>query len=110
MNLVEKHRRPRDRPSFLCRWAHDAVLGGTASVAARLAHRWKARPLANRDQPDGGVGWRAAHGGGHALCAAFILAMQAGAEFRRFGALQYVMDTVAIGFTRELGPLLTALS
>jgi len=34
--------------------------------------------------------------------------MQAGAELRRFGALQYVMDTVAIAFTRELGPLLTA--
>ena len=42
------------------------------------------------------------------MCAGFILAMQAGAELRRFGALQYVMDTVAIGFTRELGPLLTA--
>ena len=43
------------------------------------------------------------------MCAGFILAMQAGAELRRFGALQYVMDTVAIGFTREMGPLLTAL-
>jgi phospholipid/cholesterol/gamma-HCH transport system permease protein len=43
------------------------------------------------------------------VCAGFILAMQAGAELRRFGALQYVMDTVAIGFTRELGPLLTAM-
>ena len=43
------------------------------------------------------------------LCAGFILAMQAGAELRRFGALQYVMDTVAIGFTRELGPILTAI-
>jgi len=42
------------------------------------------------------------------VCAGFILAMQAGAELRRFGALQYVMDAVAIGFTRELGPLLTA--
>jgi len=42
------------------------------------------------------------------VCTGFILAMQAGAELRRFGALQYVMDTVAIGFTRELGPLLTA--
>ena len=42
------------------------------------------------------------------LCTGFILAMQAGAELRRFGALQYVMDTVAIAFTRELGPLLTA--
>jgi len=43
------------------------------------------------------------------LCTGFILAMQAGAELRRFGALQYVMDAVAVGFTRELGPLLTAL-
>ncbi len=43
------------------------------------------------------------------VCAGFILAMQAGAELRRFGALQYVMDTVAVGFTRELGPLLTAV-
>ena len=43
------------------------------------------------------------------VCAGFILAMQTGAELRRFGALQYVMDVVAVGFTRELGPLLTAL-
>ena len=43
------------------------------------------------------------------LCAGFILAMQGGAELRRFGALQYVIDPVAIGFTRELGPLLTAM-
>lgn len=42
------------------------------------------------------------------LCTGFILAMQTGAELRKFGALQYVIDTVAIGFTRELGPLLTA--
>ena len=42
------------------------------------------------------------------MCAGFILAMQSGAELRRYGALQYVMDAVAIGFTRELGPLLTA--
>ena len=42
------------------------------------------------------------------VCTGFILAMQTGAELRRFGALQYVMDTVAIAFTRELGPLLTA--
>jgi phospholipid/cholesterol/gamma-HCH transport system permease protein len=43
-------------------------------------------------------------------CIGFILAMQIGSELRRWGALQYVMDTVAIGFTRELGPLMTALS
>lgn len=43
------------------------------------------------------------------VCIGFILSMQIGAELRRWGALQYVMDTVAIGFTREIGPLLTAL-
>ncbi len=43
------------------------------------------------------------------VCTGFILAMQTGAELRRFGALQYVMDVLAVGFTRELGPLLTAL-
>ena len=43
------------------------------------------------------------------VCTGFVLAMQVGAELRRFGALQYVMDTVAIGFTRELGALLTAI-
>jgi len=43
------------------------------------------------------------------VCIGFILAMQIGSELRRWGALQYVMDTVAIGFTREIGPLLTAL-
>jgi len=42
-------------------------------------------------------------------CMGFILAMQTGAVLRRWGALQYVMDSVAIGFTRELGPLMTAL-
>jgi phospholipid/cholesterol/gamma-HCH transport system permease protein len=44
------------------------------------------------------------------ICIGFILAMQIGSELRRWGALQYVMDTVAIGFTREIGPLLTALA
>jgi phospholipid/cholesterol/gamma-HCH transport system permease protein len=43
------------------------------------------------------------------VCAGFILAMQTGAVLRRFGALQYVMDVVGVGFTRELGPILTAL-
>jgi len=43
------------------------------------------------------------------VAAGFILAMQVGTELKRWGAIQYVMDTVAIGFTRELGPILTAL-
>ena len=45
-----------------------------------------------------------------ALCTGFILALQSASELRRFGALQFVVDLVAIGFTRELGPLITALS
>src|SRR5205085_8201618 len=45
-----------------------------------------------------------------AICAGFILAMQGASELRRFGALQFVIDLVTIGFTRELGPLLTAIA
>jgi phospholipid/cholesterol/gamma-HCH transport system permease protein len=45
-----------------------------------------------------------------AVCAGFILAMQGASELKRFGAMQYVVDLVCIGFTRELGPLLTAIA
>ncbi len=45
-----------------------------------------------------------------AVASGFILAMQGAAELRRFGALHYVIDLVAVGFTRELGPLLTAIA
>jgi phospholipid/cholesterol/gamma-HCH transport system permease protein len=45
-----------------------------------------------------------------AACSGFILAMQGASELRRFGALSYVVDLVAVGFTRELGPLLTAIA
>jgi phospholipid/cholesterol/gamma-HCH transport system permease protein len=44
-----------------------------------------------------------------ASCAGMILALQGAGELRRFGALRYVIDLVAVGFTRELGPLLTAI-
>lgn len=44
-----------------------------------------------------------------AASSGMILAMQGAAELRRFGALRYVIDLVAVGFTRELGPLLTAI-
>src|ERR1700722_7610193 len=36
-----------------------------------------------------------------AICTGFILAMQGASELRRFGAMQYVIDLVAVGFTRE---------
>jgi len=45
-----------------------------------------------------------------AICAGFILAMQGASELKRFGAIRYVIDLVAVGFTRELGPLLTAIA
>ena len=45
-----------------------------------------------------------------AICSGFILAMQGASELCRFGALHYVIELVAVGFTRELGPLLTAIA
>ena len=45
-----------------------------------------------------------------AMCSGFILAMQGASELRRFGALHFVIELVAIGFTRELGPLITAIA
>ncbi len=45
-----------------------------------------------------------------AICAGFILAMQGASELKRFGAIRYVIDLVSVGFTRELGPLLTAIA
>src|SRR5258708_40204868 len=45
-----------------------------------------------------------------AICTGFILAMQGASELRRFGAMQFVVDLVTIGFTRELGPLLVAVA
>jgi len=45
-----------------------------------------------------------------AICTGFIFAMQGASELRRFGAIQLVTDLVTIGFTRELGPLLTAIA
>jgi len=44
------------------------------------------------------------------ICTGFIFAMQGASELRRFGALRYVVDWVAVGFTRELGPLMTAIA
>src|SRR5579863_9101545 len=45
-----------------------------------------------------------------AVCSGFILAMQGASELRRFGAMNFVIDLVTVGFTRELGPLLTAIA
>ena len=45
-----------------------------------------------------------------AMCCGFILAMQGASELRRIGAMSLTIDLVAIGFTREIGPLLTAIA
>src|ERR1700741_1749957 len=42
-------------------------------------------------------------------CGGFILAIQSASELSRYGAMQLVVDIVVIAFTRELGPLLTAI-
>jgi phospholipid/cholesterol/gamma-HCH transport system permease protein len=44
------------------------------------------------------------------LCSGFILALQGASELRQFGAVKFVVDLVTIAFTRELGPLLTAIA
>lgn len=44
-----------------------------------------------------------------AACGGFILAIQSASELGQFGAMQLVIDIVVIAFTRELGPLLTAI-
>lgn len=42
-------------------------------------------------------------------CSGFILAIQSASELRRYGAMQLVINILVIAFTREMGPLLTAI-
>jgi phospholipid/cholesterol/gamma-HCH transport system permease protein len=44
------------------------------------------------------------------FCTGMILAFQGGSELRKIGALEMVIDLVAIGITREIGPLITAIT
>jgi len=44
------------------------------------------------------------------LCVGFVLALQTASELRRFGAVEFVVDLVAVSFTRELGALITAIA
>jgi phospholipid/cholesterol/gamma-HCH transport system permease protein len=44
------------------------------------------------------------------LCSGFILALQGAAELQKFGAINFVIELVTLGFTRELGPIITALA
>ena len=45
-----------------------------------------------------------------AFCTGLILAFQGGSELRKLGALELVIQLVAIGITREAGPLITAIT
>ena len=45
-----------------------------------------------------------------AFCSGLILAFQGGSELRKLGALELVIPLVAIGITREAGPLITAIT
>ena len=45
-----------------------------------------------------------------AFCLGLILAFQGGSELRKVGALELVIQLVAIGITREAGPLITAIT
>jgi phospholipid/cholesterol/gamma-HCH transport system permease protein len=44
------------------------------------------------------------------FCSGLILAFQGGSELRKLGALELVIPLVAIGITREAGPLITAIT
>lgn len=44
-----------------------------------------------------------------AACTGLIMALQGGAELRKLGAIQLVINLVAVSMTRELGPLITAI-
>jgi phospholipid/cholesterol/gamma-HCH transport system permease protein len=44
------------------------------------------------------------------FCLGYVAALQAAAELRRFDAMRYVVDFVAIAFTRELAALITAVA
>jgi phospholipid/cholesterol/gamma-HCH transport system permease protein len=45
-----------------------------------------------------------------AFCSGLILAFQGGSQLRKLGALELVIPLVAIGITREAGPLITAIT
>jgi phospholipid/cholesterol/gamma-HCH transport system permease protein len=45
-----------------------------------------------------------------AFCSGLILAFQGGSELRKLGAVELVIPLVAIGITREVAPLITAIT
>jgi phospholipid/cholesterol/gamma-HCH transport system permease protein len=102
-----------------------AAIVGVEDVGALTMQFWAVVQKLPRILPIVGIGrrWRAAveqmlaigasalpMAGIMSICTGFILALQSASELRRFGAMEFVVNLVAIGFTRELGPLITALS
>jgi phospholipid/cholesterol/gamma-HCH transport system permease protein len=102
-----------------------SAMAGLEDVGALTIQFWRVVPTLRRALPIVGnrQRWRAAvnemfvigasalpMAGTLSLCTGFILALQSASELRRFGALELVVDLVAVGFTRELGPLITAIA
>jgi len=101
------------------------VIAGTENVGALAMQFWAVLGELPHTFPFVGKGrrWRSAvrqmfiigtsalpMAGAMSLCTGFILALQGASEFRRFGAIDLVVNLVAVGFTRELGPLITAIA
>jgi phospholipid/cholesterol/gamma-HCH transport system permease protein len=92
-------------------WGLTIQLDGASRTAPRVAGHRQMPPLAIRCAADvRHWGKPLPMTGIMSFCTGFILALQSALELRRFGALQFVVELVAIGFTRELGPLITALA
>ena len=93
------------------------VGGLTIQFWRGLASSWRANPITgNRLRWKATVRTMAVVGVGAlpvvcliAACTGLIMALQGGAELRRFGALQFVVNLVGVSMTRELGPLMTAI-
>src|SRR5467141_3417769 len=79
-------------------WATLSAMGASLPIVGNR-YRWKAS-----------VGQMLQIGVSALPMVGLILAMQGASELRRFGAMHYVIDLVAVGFTREMGPLLTAIA
>ena len=86
------------------------VLVGYGRIAAHTASIRETGTLA-RCTPADVCDWRGdpADGGDVSACGGFVLAIQSASELKRYGAIQLFIDIAVVAFTRELGPLLTAI-
>jgi phospholipid/cholesterol/gamma-HCH transport system permease protein len=101
------------------------VIAGVEEVGGLTLQLWRALLSVPRALPVAGTRrrWRSAvqqmlvigvdalpMAGVMSLCIGYVLALQSAAELRRFGALEFVVNLVAVSFTRELGALVTAIA